>query len=332
MALEDTGEWFVPAELAGSTLTSALRHFCVGSTWSQVRRLVEMRRVTVNRVLSLDDSRRLTAGERVTLVPSPLPLPPDDNDTSVRHFDGSIIVAEKPAGMVSLRHGEEIHWPPARRRRQTSLDESLLRMISQRERHERDLSTLPPKLRRQHLRSVHRIDRDTSGLLVFARTLESEQKLVEQFSNHSIRRTYLALVTGQPPIGEIRSRLVRDRGDGKRGSTRSETEGKLAVTHIRDVEPLGEFSLVRCQLETGRTHQIRIQLSESGFPVCGDWAYRGAMGTPEVVDSSDSPRLALHACELAFKHPSSGEPLCFEMPLPEDLTNLVGWIRPPQAS
>jgi 23S rRNA pseudouridine1911/1915/1917 synthase len=332
MTSRETEEWFVPAELAGSTLTAALRQFCDGYSWSKVRRLVETRRVAVNRVLSLDESRRLAAGERVSLSPNPLPAPPDDRDVSVRHFDESLIVAEKPAGMVALRHGEEIHWPPARRRRQTSLDEVLLRLISQKEWHERDLSTLPPKLRRQHLRSVHRIDRDTSGLLVFARTLDSEQKLVEQFATHTIQRTYLALVTGQPTIGELRSRLVRDRGDGRRGSTNSETDGKLAVTHIREVEPLGEFSIVRCQLETGRTHQIRIQLSEAGFPVCGDWTYRAPMGSPEIVDSSDSPRLALHACELAFEHPSTGEPLCFEMPLPKDLTSLVGWLRPPQPS
>jgi 23S rRNA pseudouridine1911/1915/1917 synthase len=331
MTTGETGEWVVPAELAGSTLTAALRQFREGNSWSQVRRLVETRRIAVNRVLSLDESRRLTAGEQVSLFANPLPSPPDDKDISIRHIDESIIVVEKPAGMVSLRHGEEIHWPPARRRRQTSLDEVLLRVISQRDRHERDLSTLPPKLRRQHVRSVHRIDRDTSGLLVFARTLVAEQKLVEQFAAHSIRRMYLAIVAGHPAVGKIRSRLVRDRGDGKRGSTESKTEGKLAVTHVREVEPLGEFSVVRCQLETGRTHQIRIQLSEAGFPVCGDWVYRGPMGS-EVVDSSDSPRLALHACELAFEHPSTGELLSFEMPLPKDLTQFVGWLRPPEIS
>ena len=332
MTTGETGEWVVPAELAGSTLTAALRELREGSSWSQVRRLVETRRVAVNRVLSLDESRRLAAGERVSLFANPLPAPPDDQDISIHHIDDSIIVVEKPAGMMSLRHGEEIHWPPARRRRQTSLDEVLLRVISQRDRHERDLSTLPPKLRRQNIRSVHRIDRDTSGLLVFARTLEAEQKLVEQFVTHSIRRTYLAIVKGHPVIGELRSRLVRDRGDGKRGSTDSETEGKLAVTHVLEVAPLGEFSVVRCQLETGRTHQIRIQLSEASFPVCGDWIYRGPVGSPEVVDSSDCPRLALHACELAFEHPLTSELLSFEMRLPKDLTQFVGWIRPPEIS
>lgn len=326
MTTDETG-WVVPADLSGSTLTAALRQLCEGHSWSQVRRLVETRRVTVNRVLSLDESRRLMAGDRISLTPNSLPAPPDDRDVGVCCFDESVVVVEKPAGMVSLRHGEEIHWPPARRRRQTSLDEVVLRVISQRDRHERDLSTLPQKLRRQHLRSVHRIDRDTSGLLVFARTLAAEQKLVEQFSAHSIRRTYLALVPGRPTIGEIQSRLVRDRGDGRRGGTDSKTDGKLAVTHIRDVEPVGDFSIVRCQLETGRTHQIRIHLSESGFPVCGDWTYRGAIGSPEIADLSESSRLALHASELAFDHPSTGERISFEMPLPEDLTRLIERLR-----
>ena len=125
-------------------------------------------------------------------------------------------------------------------------------------------------------------------------------------------------------MGALRSRLIRDRGDGQRGSTDSETDGKLAVTHVRDVQPLGDsHSLVRCQLETGRTHQIRIQLSEIGHPVCGDMVYRGRAGGPEIEDTSSSPRLALHASELAFAHPVTGETIAFDMPLPGDLQQLV---------
>ena len=320
----ESGSWTVSADLADRTIAAALRQYCAGQSWTQVRRLIETRRVSVNAVMTLDDSRRLQAGDLVTLVANPLPPPPDDRDVPVRHIDEAIVVVEKPPGMVSLRHIEEATRPAQWRRRQTSLDEVLLRVISQHDGHDRDLATLPPKQRRRYLRSVHRIDRDTSGLLVFARTADAEKSLVEQFAGHSIKRTYLAIVSGQPGIGELRSRLIRDQGDGRRGSTDSETDGKLAVTHVRDVQPLGEsHSLVRCQLETGRTHQIRIHLSEAGHPVCGDTVYRGRAGAPEIEDTSPSPRLALHASELAFVHPASDETVAFEAPLPVDLQRLV---------
>lgn len=320
----ESGSWTVSAELADKTVAAALRQFCAGYSWTQVRRLIETRRVSINRVMTLDDSRRVQAGDLVTLAASPLPPPPDDRDVTVRHIDDAIVVVEKPAGMVSLRHIEEANRPAQWRRRQTSLDEVLLRVITQHDGHDRDLSSLPPKQRRQYLRSVHRIDRDTSGLLVFARTAAAEKSLVEQFTEHTITRTYLAVVNGQPGVGELRSRLIRDRGDGRRGSTDSETDGKLAATHVRHVQPIGDsHSLVRCQLETGRTHQIRIQLSEIGHPVCGDTIYRGRAGGPEVEDTSPSPRLALHASELAFAHPVSGDTIAFEVPLPGDLQQLV---------
>lgn len=320
----ESGSWTVSAELADKTVAAALRQFCSGQSWAQVRRLIEARRVSINSLLTLDDSRRLQAGDQVTLVARPLPPPPDDRDVALRHIDEDILVVEKPAGMVSLRHIAEAKRPAEWRRRQTSLDEVLLRVISQRDGHDRDLSTLPPKLRRQHLRSVHRIDRDTSGLLVFARTLASEKALVEQFAKHTIKRTYLTVVSGRPNPGELRSRLIRDRGDGRRGSTGSETDGKLAVTHVREVQPIGDsFSLVLCQLETGRTHQIRIHLAEAGHPVCGDAIYRGRIGSSEIEDTSASPRLALHASELAFVHPISGETIAFEAPLPHDLKGLI---------
>lgn len=320
----DSSYWTVSADLADKTIAAALCQFCAGQSWTQVRRLIETRRVSINSVMTLDDSRRLHAGDLVMLAARPLPPPPDDRDVTVRHLDDAIAVVEKPAGMVSLRHIQEANRPAQWRRRQTSLDEVLLRVISQQDGHDRDLSSLPAKQRRQYLRSVHRIDRDTSGLLVFARTAAGEKSLVEQFTGHTITRTYLTIVSGQPGIGELRSRLIRDRGDGRRGSTESETDGKLAVTHVRHVQPLGEaHSLVRCQLETGRTHQIRIQLSEIGHPVCGDSVYRGPAGDPEIEDTSSSPRLALHASELAFAHPVTGETLAFEMALPGDLQQVM---------
>ena len=268
------------------------------------------------------------ASENVFVADAPLPPPPDDGDVRILHLDESIVVIEKPAGMVSLRHVAEIHWPIKRRMQQPSADESVLRAVGAVTRSKRNLSSLPPKLRRQYVRSVHRLDRDTSGLLVFARSLEAEQSLVKQFADHSIERVYQAVVAGTVEPGVVRGRLVRDRGDGLRGSTTSETEGKTAATHIQSVKSLGLYSLVDCRLETGRTHQIRIHLAEQGHPVCGDSMYRGPFGGEAITDQSGARRLALHARLLAFDHPDSGQRIQFEAELPNDLSALVESLHP----
>lgn len=319
--------WEIPAELAGKTICQALREFLPDQSWRQIRKMVERRRVKVSGVLCLDVARRLTASETVFLAEVPFPPPPDDGDVNILHLDESVVVIEKPSGMVSLRHVAEIDWPIKRRMQQPSADESVLRAVGAATRSKRNLASLPPKLRRQHVRSVHRLDRDTSGLLVFARSLEAEQSLVSQFAEHSVDRVYQAVAAGTPEVAVIRTRLVRDRGDGLRGSTASETEGKAAATHVESVESVGKYSLINCRLETGRTHQIRIHLAEQGHPVCGDEMYRGPFGGEVVADKSRAPRLALHARLLAFTHPESGQRLEFVSELPADLVGLVDRFR-----
>jgi len=320
-------DWDIPAELAGKTICQALREFLPDQSWRHIRKLVERRRVTVSGVLCLDVGRRLTASENVFVADAPFPPPPDDGDVRILHLDESIVVIEKPSGMVSLRHVAEINWPIKRRMQQPSADESVLRAVGTATGSKRNLSSLPPKLRRQHVRSVHRLDRDTSGLLVFSRSLEAEQSLVQQFAEHSVDRVYQAVVVGTVESGTVRGRLVRDRGDGLRGSTTSESDGKLAATHIESVELLGDYSLVECRLETGRTHQIRIHLAEQGHPVCGDLMYRGPFGGELISDESDAPRLALHARLLSFEHPESGQRLQFESELPSDLAAFADSLR-----
>jgi 23S rRNA pseudouridine1911/1915/1917 synthase len=253
-----------------------------------------------------------------------------DPRVAVRHLDETVVVIQKPSGMMSMRHVAELDWPAAKRKLQPSADEVILRRISQILRDDVDLSALPAALRRKHLRSVHRLDRDTSGLLVFARTVEAEQNLVSQFAAHSITRTYVAVVCGTPIEQTIRNRLVRDRGDGLRGSTQAPDDGKPAATHIRLLETWGEYTLVECQLESGRTHQIRIHLAEQGQPVCGDELYRGPINGPVVEDSSNAPRLALHARVLEFEHPQTGERIGFEAELPDDLASFIDRLRTDQ--
>jgi 23S rRNA pseudouridine1911/1915/1917 synthase len=120
---------------------------------------------------------------------------------------------------------------------------------------------------------------------------------------------------------------VRDRGDGRRGSTKNPKLGQHAVTHVRPLEPLGKYSLVECRLETGRTHQIRIHLSELGHFVCGDKVYSQPLYRKPLEDKSRAPRLALHAAELGFVHPATGESLRFKMPLPRDLQEFIDRLR-----
>jgi 23S rRNA pseudouridine1911/1915/1917 synthase len=178
------------------------------------------------------------------------------------------------------------------------------------------------------VRAVHRLDRETSGLVVFARTAEAERRLGAQFRAHTVDRRYLAVVRGRAAPGRIESNLVRDRGDGRRGSTAEPGAGKRAVTHVDVVEDLGDFTLVSCRLETGRTHQVRIHLGESGNPLCGERVYdRPLHGRPTVPDTSGAPRVALHAALLGFDHPHTGRRMSWTSPLPADLAAQVARLR-----
>jgi 23S rRNA pseudouridine1911/1915/1917 synthase len=139
-----------------------------------------------------------------------------------------------------------------------------------------------------------------------------------------VTRRYLAVVPGHVSSQRIASRLVRDRGDHRRGSTSLPVGGKEAVTHVEVIQRLCGYTLLACRLETGRTHQIRIHLAERGHPICGEKVYNRARGGPSRPDAGGAPRLALHAAELGFLHPVSGTPLHWTMPLPNDL---AGWLE-----
>jgi 23S rRNA pseudouridine1911/1915/1917 synthase len=171
------------------------------------------------------------------------------------------------------------------------------------------------------------LDRDTSGLMVFARSAEAERQLVQMFRNHDLHRVYVAIVQGEVREQAFESNLVRDRGDGIRGSTTLPNVGKHAVTHVRPLEHLDGYTLVECRLETGRTHQIRIHLAEAGHMVCGEKVYHRRLFAEPMEDRSGAQRQALHAAELGFKHPVTGEDLMFTMPMPADMQRLLVRLR-----
>jgi 23S rRNA pseudouridine1911/1915/1917 synthase len=303
------------APQSGGTVLAALRGWLPGQSWSDLRKLLAARRVLVNDALCLDEARRLTAGEIIEVSGRAQAAPPTAADVRLVWMDDALVVVDKPSGMITLRHPSERGWSNERKGRQPALDDIVPELIA---RQHRGREAVAP------LFSVHRIDRGTSGLLVFARQIEAQQSLIDQFTRHSVERMYLAVVQGTLTARTFESRLVDDRGDGLRGSTREPAAGQRAVTHVRPIERLAGWTLLECRLETGRTHQIRIHLSEAGHPVYGDTKY----GLPRGAnDESTLQRLALHAATLGFDHPSAGRRLSFESRPPRDFQALVERLR-----
>ncbi len=318
------------------TIAAALREWLPGQSWGQIRKLMKGRQVMVSGNLCVDAGRRLKLQDVVKILPQPAAPPPKADDIKIRYLDEHVAVVEKPSGMTSIRHKEEEHWPAKRKQLQPTLDELLPHVIARVERGGQShvVSKTPQKgtvpARRGKgvpppVRPVHRLDRETSGLMVFARTVRAERNLGEQFRQHTTERRYTAIVQGAVEAQTITSRLVRDRGDGRRGSTNLTNVGKPATTHIRPIDQLPGYTMIECQLETGRTHQIRIHLAELGHPVCGDKLYHQPLFQKPIPDTSNAPRLALHAAEIGFVHPLSGQEMHFTMPVPKDLKDL--WAR-----
>jgi 23S rRNA pseudouridine1911/1915/1917 synthase len=270
----------------------------------------------------LDPARRLKEGDVVELLARPASSPLRKETTVLRHVDPHLVVVEKPAGLRTVAHPAERNWSARRK----ALNPTLADLVASR------LAAPPKSGRKTHrtrLRIVHRLDKDTSGLLVFARTVPAEAGLGQQFRIHAVLRRYLTIVPGHVKPQRIESRLVRDRGDGRRGSTTVSGAGKKAITHVDVVELLPRHTLLACRLETGRTHQIRIHLAELGHPVCGESVYASRADGSKLPECAGAPRLALHAAELGFAHPVTGAAMHWTMPLPPDLAAFLQKLRGP---
>jgi 23S rRNA pseudouridine1911/1915/1917 synthase len=275
-------------------------------SWNKARDLCRSGRVRVNDVVIHDPSARVGLGDRVSFDPTAPRarkglLAPE----AIIHVDADVVVVNKPAGLLS------VPFEPGDKDTLIDLTRAALRK-SQR--------GFDPELG-----IVHRIDIDTTGLLVFARNLAAKRHLAAQFRAHSTHRRYVALVHGIPIGRTFDTTLVRDRGDGLRGSWghfraprgKPPADAQRAVTHLRVVERFpgdAPASLVECMLETGRQHQIRIHLSEAGCPLIGERVYirdfRGAR--------IEAARPLLHARELGFVHPRTGRSLQFQLDPPAD--------------
>jgi 23S rRNA pseudouridine1911/1915/1917 synthase len=225
----------------------------------------------------------------------------------VLHEDRHVIVIDKPAGLLTL---------PTPARERDTLVERVGRYLTHRHGNPRP-----------YVGVVHRLDMDTSGALAMARSPEALRAFQALFKAHDVERQYLAVVEGRvgPTTGTVDLPLVTDRGDLRRGVARSPGEGRRAVTHYRVVERFGDVAtLLACWLETGRTHQIRIHMAESGHPVVGDKVYR-PRNQPKT--KAKFHRQALHAQTLGFVHPFTGQEVRVESPLPADLSALIVDLR-----
>ncbi|MBC2605602.1 RluA family pseudouridine synthase [Pelagicoccus albus] len=266
--------------------------------WGKARSWIDTGKVFIDGNCVTDQGQPVRAGQRIELrMSAPKKRPaPRMSPKSIIYFDEELVVVNKAAGVMSVPHPESEEVD--------TLDRLTLEY----------LRYVDPKARsnRSSLGVVHRIDKDTSGLLVFARSYPAQKALSEQFRAHSIERRYLALVHGYPKSQTIQTRIARDAGEGIRGSVPEGTTnamgeefGREAITHVEVLEKLEGASLVACRIETGRTHQIRIHLSELGHPIIGDKVYsRGFEG--ELIPAG---RTMLHAEQLGFLHPRTGESL-----------------------
>jgi 23S rRNA pseudouridine1911/1915/1917 synthase len=245
-------------------------------------------------------SRKLADGEQVRLViPPPVPdtLIPEARPLSILYEDGDILVLNKAAGEV-------VH--PAPGHRTGTLVHAILAHCS-------DLAGVGGKLRPG---VVHRLDKDTSGVLLVAKNDLAFRRLQEQFKGREVRKTYLALVAGRlaQPRGVVDAPIGRDPKQRKRMAVVS--WGRPAVTRYRVLRAVGDASLLEVQPLTGRTHQIRVHLAFLGHPVVGDAVY-ARRGLPRIA-----PRQFLHAWRIAFRHPTSDEEIEFRAPLPPDLLDV----------
>ena len=312
----------VPAEASGQRLDRFLADALGGSSRSVWTRMIHEGRVSIDDVTAIKPGVLVKPGSRIVVETPP---PPDDSpqpesiDIPLLYQDNDIVVVDKPVNLV-------VH--PGHGQPTGTLINGLLGMGI----------ALAPVGGTKRPGVVHRLDRDTSGVLVVAKTDDAHRELSRAFARRRIQKSYRALVWGRPEpdagtidrgIGRSRNNPTKMAVQGTRGARR------VARTHFRTTESMPGFALLEIDLETGRTHQIRVHLQSIRHPVVGDDRYggrpwRGLQDPLKRAAVKKLPGLALHAFELRFDHPISGEPCVFQAPIPARLTTLLQVLRQPQ--
>ncbi len=299
---------------AGQRLDKALAE-ASGLSRERIKALLGEGRVLLNGKAASQASFKPAAGTAFEVhVPAAIPAEAEAQDIplSIVYEDEYLIVVEKPAGLV-------VH-PAA-----GNLDGTLVNALLH---HCRGQLSGIGGVARPGI--VHRIDKDTSGLLVVAKTDAAHEGLARQFADHSIERAYFALVSGHPmpPAGTVRGAIARSSANRKKMALVEDGRGKHAVTHFKTIELLSGAALVECRLETGRTHQVRVHMSSIGHPLLGDPVYgRTPQRLRPILNQLHFARQALHAAVLGFIHPVTGAKLRFESKLPADMTGLLVELR-----
>ena len=292
----------VPEALGGLRLDQALARIFPQYSRNRLQEWLASGHIAVSGTAPARRNALVTGGETIELRPPPVPsaVPQAQRmPLKIVYEDADLLVIDKQAGLV-------VH-PGAGQPDRTLLNALLA--------HAPALAGVP------RAGIVHRLDKDTSGLLVVAKNVEAQASLVKQLADRSMRRVYLAVVQGDPPAsGSIDAPIGRD----SRARTRMAVtqRGKEARTFYRVLERFGQAALVECRLETGRTHQIRVHFQHIRHPLVGDTVYR--RGTRRGVAF---PRQALHATELSLVHPRSGEPMSWQAAPPRDFQKLVASLR-----
>lgn len=297
-------------EDAGERLDRVLARRCPEFSRSSLQRWIEQGRVEqAGEVVSR--KTKALGGAEVSIHPAPpeaMSAEPQDIPLEVLFEDAHLIVVDKPVGLV-------VHPAPGH------ADGTLVNALLYHAGVQGGADALRPGI-------VHRLDKDTSGVMVVAKTPQAHERLVEMFQQHALERGYLAIALGRPPQSITYDTFhARSPAHRKKFTSRGD-RGRRAVTHLETIELLHGSALVRCRLETGRTHQIRVHLAEHGHPVLGDPLYGKSIGDPVLRRvSTELGRQALHAVLLAFTHPITGEPMRFETEPPESFQRALESLR-----
>ncbi len=322
-------EWILEDGTAHERLDRVLTRLAGDLSRSRLQALIRDGQVAVDGAPVLDPGRKVAGGARIALtVPPPVPAEPagEAMDLAIVYEDDDVIVIDKPPGLV-------VH--PAAGHESGTLVNALIAHCGE------SLSGIGG-VKRPGI--VHRLDKDTSGLLVIAKNDLAHQGLAEQFADHGrtgpLERVYLALVWGVPERrrGTVEAALARSLHNREKIAVVSGERGRYAITHYEVLENLPAdapaASLVQCELETGRTHQIRVHMAHLGHPLLGDLVYGSGFKTKANRLSGAQQaalralnRQALHAAVLGFEHPRTGEHLHFESPLPADMAALLEALR-----
>ncbi len=296
-------------------LDSALSAAIPQLSRARIQALIAEEALAIGGVAVADAASKRHTGKPFELtVPAPRPdkAQAQDIGLDIVFEDEHLIIVDKPAGLV-------VH--PAAGHADGTLVNALLHHCHGK------LSGIGGV---QRPGIVHRIDKDTSGLLVVAKSDAAHEGLAKLFHAHDIERRYFAIVSGvpAPPAGSVRTQIGRSTTNRKKMAVLPENKGKHAVTHYRMIENFGKTALVECTLETGRTHQVRVHMAHIGHPLIGDSIYSNRQNPYRIgPNQSKFDRQALHAASLGFIHPISGETLRFDSSLPEDMQLLLSALR-----